>query len=102
MTEKMECIFDGLITVTAASNQTTTPEPNMPQGPLTAAQIEAAIAVVTGKEPEPKKERTKDELIIRDRQSDVKGKRVSVRVDLVVRLIITTYTKILLLNYQVS
>lgn len=46
MTEKMECIFDGLITVTAASDQTTTPEPNMPQGPFTAAQIEAAIAVV--------------------------------------------------------
>src|SRR3546814_3085862 len=64
MTEKMECIFDGLITVTAASDQTTTPEPNMPQGPFTAAQIEAAIAVVTGKAPEPKKERTNDELIV--------------------------------------
>src|SRR3546814_5621009 len=52
MTEKMECIFDGLITVTAASDQTTTPEPNMPQGPFTAAQIEAAIAVVTGRSEE--------------------------------------------------
>src|SRR3546814_11175744 len=64
MTEKMECIFDGLITVTAAPDQTTTPEPNMPQGPFTAAQIEAAIAVVTGKAPETKKERTNDELIV--------------------------------------
>src|SRR3546814_2182567 len=59
MTEKMECIFDGLITVTAASDQTTTPEPNMPQGTFTAAQIEAAIDVFTGKAPEPKKERRK-------------------------------------------
>src|SRR3546814_13794217 len=64
MTEKMECIFDGLITVTAASDQTTTPEPNMPQGPFTAAQIEAAIAVVTGQAPAPKKERTNAELLV--------------------------------------
>src|SRR3546814_5217973 len=69
----MECIFDGLITVTAASNQTTTPDPNMPQGPFTAAQIEAAIAVVTGKAPEPKKERTNDELIVLIRAAALPG-----------------------------
>src|SRR3546814_15873624 len=45
----------------------------MPQGPFTAAQIEAAIAVVTGKAPEPKKERTNDELIVLIRAAALHG-----------------------------
>src|SRR3546814_6377917 len=45
----------------------------MPQGPFTAAQIEGAIAGVTGKAPEPKKERTNDELIVLNRAAALHG-----------------------------
>lgn len=64
MAEKMECIFDGSIKVTAATDENRTTETEMPKGPFTIAQIENAITAITGSAPAPKKERTKDEAIV--------------------------------------
>ena len=63
MAEKMECIFDGSIKVTAASDEANITEKDMPKGPFTIAQIEAAIAAVTGTAPATKKERSKEDTI---------------------------------------
>src|SRR3546814_12182441 len=64
MAEKMECIFDGSIKVTAATDEDKTTEIEMPKGPFTIAQIEDAITAIAGSAPAPTKDRTKEEIIV--------------------------------------
>src|SRR3546814_13972223 len=60
MAEKMECIFDGSIKVTAATDEDKTTEIEMPKGPFTIAQIEDAITAIAGSAPAPTKARTEE------------------------------------------
>ncbi len=73
MTEKMECIFDGMIKVTAATSETAQTEIVMPKGPFTASQIEASITAVTGTPPAPKPNRSTAETIKLVREAALHG-----------------------------
>src|SRR3546814_17444639 len=64
MAEKMECIFDGSIKVTAATDEDKTTEIEMPKGPFTIAQIDDAITAIAGSATAPKKDPTKQETIV--------------------------------------
>lgn len=82
MAEKMECIFDGLITVKVAEDagieaeqiaeSDTKQQPSAPAKPITAAQIEMAIAATTGAELHTKP-RNKSETIAAIRAAALQG-----------------------------
>src|SRR3546814_11220598 len=64
MAEKMECIFDGSIKVTAATDEDKTTEIEMTKGPFTIATIEEPITTIAGSAPAPKKDHQKEKTIV--------------------------------------